>query len=169
MGRKGRLSLALLVLLGGCGGDKAAAVDTSQPILAADPPAPGDTTCPRTGRWALCSVFKSIARAGLNTHSDLAKAVTEEPLSISGTEIPISRGDIRIFLYADSNSRKRDQAKLEHKQFVLPHQEPGFARERTIVPNANLLVLMNVMNSLNRERIANALMAGPPQPPSKRP
>jgi hypothetical protein len=30
-------------------------------------------------------------------------------------------------------------------------------------------VLMDVMNTRNRERIANAMLAGAPQPPSKKP
>jgi hypothetical protein len=170
MGRERCRGLALVVLLAACGGDKATpAVDTSQPILAAAPVAPGDSTCPATGLWARCSVLKSLERAGLNTHADSAQDVTEPPLAISGFEIPIGRGRIRVFLYADSNSRRRDQAKLDPKAFVSPNREPGIARERTLVPSANLLVLMNVLGSLNRERIANALMAGPPQPPSKRP
>lgn len=165
-----RLSLALLVLLGGCGSDDRAGVtDTTLPILAAPVAAPGDTACLPTGLWARCSVFKGIERAGLNAHRDSAKEVTEEPLSVPGIQIPIARGDIRIFLYADSNSRKRDAAKLDRALFVLPHQEPGFKRQRTIVQSANLLVLMNVFMSINRERIANAMMAGPPQPPSNRP
>jgi hypothetical protein len=165
------LSFALLVLLGGCGGaDKdATASDTSQPIVAAAAPAPSDTSCPGTGLWARCSVLKGLERAGLNTHADSATQVVEKPLSVPAIEIPIARGHIRIFLYADSNSRRRDAAKLNRKQFILPVQEPGFARERTIIENANLLVLMDVARSLNRERIANAMMAGPPQPPSKHP
>jgi hypothetical protein len=172
MSRERRLSLGLLVLLGGCGkgGDKAsAASEASQPIIAAVVPAAGDTSCPNTGLWARCSVFKSLERAGLNTHADSAQVIVEKPLVVPAVEIPIARGHIRIFLYADSNSRRRDAAKLDRKQFILAVQEPGFARERTLIENANLLVLMDVARSLNRERIANALMAGPPQPPSKQP
>lgn len=163
------LSLALLVLLAACGGkDGAGAVDTTQPVPAAAPPVPGDTTCPPTGLWARCSVIKSLERAGLNTHADSAKDVTEAPLAVEGFSLKMARGEVRVFLYADSISRKRDQAKLDPTKFVPPHRE-AFKRERTIVESANLLVLMDVLVSRNRERIANALMAGPPQPPSKRP
>jgi hypothetical protein len=170
MHREQRLSLVLLVLLAACGrGDQKPAIDSAQPVIAAPVPAPGDTSCPANGLWARCSVFKSLERAGLNTHADSARPVTEAPLSIPAVEIPIARGDIRIFLYADSASRKRDAARLDRTQFIRPVQEPGFKRERTIIESANLLVLMNVLHSLNRERIANALLAGPPQPPSRRP
>lgn len=168
MGRARCLSLALVALLAACsGGDAPPVADTSQPVFAATPAAPGDTTCPPTGLWARCSVIKSLERAGFNAHADAAQDVTEPPLAISGFEIPIGGGRIRVFLYVDSTSRKRDQAKLDPKTFIAPNREPGIARERTIAPSANLLVLMDVLGSRNRERIANAVMAGPPQPPSK--
>lgn len=164
-----RLSLALLVLLGGCGGDERSASVDTLPVHAAPTPAPGDSTCPPTGLWARCSVFKSLERAGFNTHADSAREVTEPPLSIPAIQIPIARGTIRIFLYADSGSRKRDRARLDSTKFSWPNQAPGFGRERTLIESANLLVLADVLNSLGRERIANALMAGAPQPPSKQP
>ena len=162
------LGLALLAACSG-GKDSAAGIDTTQPITAAPVPAPGDTSCPATGLWARCSAIKSIDRAGLNTHADSAKDVTEPRLSIPGFELPISRGQVRFFIYADSNSRRRDQRKLDSAMFVIPPREPGLRGERVLIPSANLLVLMDVANSRNRERIANALMAGPPQPPSKTP
>lgn len=164
-----RPSFALMVLLAACGGpDGAQAVDTSLPIVAAPSPAPGDTACPATGLWARCSVIRSLERAGFNTHADSAKDVTEPVLSVPGFALPMARGEVRVFLYADSASRIRDRAKLDPAKFVLPQREP-FNRERTIVESANLLVLAEVFVSRNRERIANALMAGPPQPPSKKP
>jgi hypothetical protein len=164
------LGLALLAACGGGGPREAASSgDTTQPILAAVASAPGDTSCPATGSWARCSAIKAIYRAGLNPHADSAKDVTEPPLSIPGFELPISRGKVRFFIYADTASRQRDQAKLDTALFVIPPRDPGLRGERTLVPAANLLVLMDVANSRNRERIANALMAGPPQPPSKKP
>jgi hypothetical protein len=164
------LSLGL-ALLAACGADpkeSRVAADTAQPIAAAPVPAPGDTSCPATGLWARCSAIKAIYRAGLNTHEDSLRLVNEDPLSVGGFELPLSRGVVRFFLYADSNSRRRDQMKLDSTRFAIPPREPVFGRQRALVPSANLLVLMDVSNSRNRERIANALMAGPPQPPSKK-
>jgi hypothetical protein len=171
MRRERCVSLAL-ALLAACGGDPdraASATDTTQPVLAAREPAPGDTSCPANGLWARCSVIKGIERAGLNSHADSAKDVAEQPLSISGFELPLSRGTVRFFIYADSNSRRRDQARLDSTLFVKPPREPGLRGERTLAASANLLALIDVANSRNRERIANAVLAGPPQPPSKKP
>jgi hypothetical protein len=169
--RRGRCISLGLALLAACSSDtKGAAldVDTTKPIAAAPAPAPGDTTCPATGYWARCSIIKSIERAGLNSHADSAKEVTEAPLSIPGFELPLSRGTVRFFVYADSNSRKRDQLKLDTSRFVSPRKDPSM-RKRTLIPIANLIVLMDVMNTRNRERIANSMMAGAPQPPAKKP
>jgi hypothetical protein len=146
-----------------CGGhsDATPVPDTTLPIVAA--PTPTDTVCSRTGLWTLCSVYYRLERSGLTVRKDSARQVKEDALAIGGVELPIARGTIRIFLYADSLSRLRDEAKLDKTKFVTPAQEPGISRQRTLVHNANLLVLMDVLNGANRERIANALMAGMPQ------
>ena len=162
------LGLALLAACSSSEKNAARAADSALPIVGAPAPAPGDTSCPATGLWARCSVIKSIERAGLNSHADSAKDVTEKPLSVPGFELPVSRGTLRVFLYADSGSRRRDQARLDTALFVSPAKDANM-RRRTLIGSANLLALMDVMNSQNRERIANALMAGAPQPPSKKP
>jgi hypothetical protein len=163
------LGLALFAACSSSGRDAAArAVDSALPIVAAPAPLPGDTSCLPTGLWARCSVVKSIERAGLNSHADSAKDVSERPLSVPGFELSVSRGTVRVFLYGDSMSRRRDQARLDTALFVSPAKDPSM-RRRTLVGSGNLLALMDVMNTRNRERIANALMAGAPQPPSKKP
>ena len=170
MRREQCISLGL-ALLAACSSDKKSAppdVDTTRPIAAAAAPAPGDTSCPSTGYWARCSIIKAIERSGLNSHADSAKDVTDAPLSIPGFELPISRGTVRFFVYADSNSRKLDQLKLDTSLFVSPRKDPSM-RKRTLVTAANLLVIMDIMNTRNRERIANSMMAGAPQPPSHKP
>jgi hypothetical protein len=171
MRREQCISLGL-ALLAACFSEKKNAmppgVDTTRPIAAAPVAAPGDTSCPATGYWARCSIIKAIERQALNAHADSAKDVTDAPLSITGFELPLSRGSARFFVYADSNSRKLDQLKLDTSLFVSPQKDPSM-RKRTLIPIANLIVLMDIMNTRNRERIANAMMAGAPQPPSKKP
>lgn len=143
------------------------ATDSALPIVAAASTGSA-TDCPATGLWAQCSVLKRLSQAGLAVHADSMREIHDPPLSIGGQRLPIAGGEIEIFLYADSGSRMRDAAKLDPKAFISPSREPSMMRERTVVTNANLLVLMNVASETNRERIANNLMAGPPQPPNPR-
>lgn len=158
--------VAVAALVAGCGSSSPSADTalTAGPIIAAAAPVPGDTTCPSTGLWARCTLFKRLEMAGLNVRKDSAAEVREPMLSVPGFEMPIARGRIRVFLYADSTSRRRDQAKLDPRAFITPRQSPGLLGERTLAPSANMLVLMEITNEQQRERIANAVMAGPPQP-----
>ena len=160
---------AVAMVLAGCAekADVRAAADTL-PIVAAV--STGSVTdCPATGLWAQCSVLKRLEQAGLAVHADSLTEIHDPPLSIAGKRLPIAKGEIEIFLYADSGSRVRDAAKLDKKMFIDPSRQPSILRERTVVANENLLVLMNIANETNRERIANNLMAGPPQSPRHQP
>ena len=142
--------------------------DSALPILPATLTGSA-TDCLTTGLWAECSVLRRLEQAGLAVHAESLAVVREPSLAISGKRMPIARGEIAIFIYADTGSRGRDEAKLDAKQFIAPDAEPSILKQRTLVANQNLLVLMNVTNETNRERISNALMAGPPQPPKRAP
>jgi hypothetical protein len=167
---KARCSVAAVAMVLAACAEKAVvhAVADTLPIVAA--PATGSATdCPATGLWAQCSVLRRLEQGGLAVHADSLTEVHDPSLSIAGKRMPIANGEIEIFLYADSGSRLRDAAKLDKKAFIDPSRQPSILRERTAVTNENLLVLMKVTNETNRERIANNLMAGPPQPPKNRP
>ena len=53
------------------------------------------------------------------------------------------------------------------KQLVGATQEQTIKRERTLIENANLVGLLTSLNSHQRERVSDALTAGPPQPPAR--
>jgi hypothetical protein len=69
-----------------------------------------------------------------------------------------------VFLYSDSAVRIADEQKLDRTQFVAPGAEQTIKRERTLIENANLVGLLTSINGHQRDRVADALMAGPPQP-----
>ena len=142
------------------------AADSGLPIVAAASTGSA-TDCLATGLWAECSVLKRLEEAALAVHADSLTVVTDSPLSIAGKRLPIANGEIEIFVYADSGSRLRDAAKLDTTAFIPPSRQRTVRRERTVVANANLLVLMDVASEAYRERIANYLMAGPPQAPRR--
>jgi hypothetical protein len=160
-----RRFIAALVLLASCGNEESRhdrTPDASLPIVAASDTGSKDN-CPVTGLWTQCILFKRIERMGLTFHAESLTAAREPRLAIAGRRLPIAHGDIMFFIYADTGSRSRDEASLDTTAFIPPSRETG-VRDRTLIGNQNLLVIMKVFNGTNRERLANAIMAGPPQP-----
>jgi hypothetical protein len=149
----------------GCGdrSKKSSVADSSQPIVAAM--ATGSKTdCLTDGLWKECSLFYRLERSGFAVHAESLRAVTNGPLSIPGKQLPIGRGKIEIYVYADTGSRVRDQRRLDPKQFIPPSMPPSILKQRTMIGNENLIVLMDVAAESYRDRLADAIMAGPPQP-----
>ena len=60
-----------------------------------------------------------------------------------------------------------DGKEIDRKQFVGATQEQSIKRERTLIENANLVGLLTSLNSHQRERVSDALTAGPPQPATR--
>ena len=160
---------AMAAVLFGCsngsrqGGGRA---DSALPVLPSTTPG-SKTDCLTTGLWAECSVLTRLEQAGLVVHADSLSDIRERPLTIAGKRMPIAHGAIALFIYADTGSRSRDQARLDPTLFIAPSAQPSILKQRTLIANQNLLAMLDVANEANRDRIANALMAGPPQPPRR--
>jgi hypothetical protein len=121
--------------------------------------------CPATGAWAECSVVYRLERAGLAPKVD-STAKPEDP-SLGGQPLVIKIGlnaVLEIHLYADSASRIAAAAKLDRSELVGGTQPQTIKRERTLIESANLVALLTSINSHQRERVSDALSAGPPQP-----
>lgn len=126
--------------------------------------APG-SACPATGLWAECSVLYRLDRAGAAPHLDSAAVAAEPALSVKGIRIKIGlSAQLAVFLYPDSAARVADAAHLDRSQFVAGDTPQTMKRERTLIQSANLLALLTSINDAQRERVADALTAGPPQP-----
>ena len=164
-------SLALVFALLACSDapkQQATRADSALPILA-DTSTYVGKDCPVTGHWTRCHVLKRLDQAGLALFTDSAKTIHETPLTIDGTKMPIARGTMWFFVYADSGSRSRDQLKLDTTLFIAPNRAATILKQRTLIANDNLLVFLDLGSEANGERIANALMAGPPQPVGSHP
>ncbi len=74
---------------------------------------------------------------------------------------------LEVFLYPDSAARIADESHLDRQQFVGATQEQTIKRERTLIENGNLVGLLTSLNSHQRERVSDALTAGPPQPATR--
>jgi hypothetical protein len=162
--RVSRSAVAVLLAAVACGDSTktAARADSALPIVAAADTGWKDN-CPVTGLWAQCTLLYRLERGGLTVRADSMTEAREPRLSIAGRRLPIARGEIAFFVYADTGSRSRDQARLDTAAFIPPSRLTGID-SRTLIGNQNLLVIMKVPNETYRERLANAIMAGPPQP-----
>jgi hypothetical protein len=118
--------------------------------------------CPATGAWQLCSVVERLDRAGLAPRQDL-RPVREAPLSAPGVPILLGKSELRIFLYADRVARERDQARLDSTKYVAASKPLSMQAEPTLIASENLLAILRSRNDHQRERVSDALTAGPPQ------
>lgn len=138
----------------------------SAPRAAAAPTlgaAPG-TTCPANGLWARCSVLYRLDRAGVAPRVDSTTKVGEGALRADGFVVKLGMiASLDVYLFADSAARIAAQATLDSTQFVSAGAPQTIRRERTLIVNANLLALLTSINDHQRERVADALTAGPPQ------
>jgi hypothetical protein len=158
-----------------CGGNpaeerrqsQAAVIDTRAVAGSRAAPAIAKPACPATGAWQLCSVVERLDRAGLAPRQKPGR-VLEAPLSSPGVAILLGKSELRIFLYADRPSRERDQAKLDATKYVAASQSLSMQAEPTLIVSENLLAILRSRNDHQRERVSDALTAGPPQKPRTR-
>jgi len=147
-----------------------AACEDAPPARQAAAPAPAvaqptGSNCPANGAWAECSVLYRLERAGVAPAVDTTGKPDEGRLG--GTTMLLKIGlsaHLEVHLYADSASRAAATAKLDRTQFVSGTQEQTIKRERTLIESANLVAFFTSINSHQRERVSDALTAGPPQP-----
>jgi hypothetical protein len=124
----------------------------------------GKEPCPATGLWAECSAFQALDRAGLAPRRDSTTgAVHMDPLTQPGARILLGGSQLDVFIYPSEADRARDEARLDKHQFIEAADEPTLRGEPTLIRNVNLLAILHSRNDHQRERVSDALTAGPPQ------
>jgi hypothetical protein len=136
------------------------AADT-QSVIAA--PSGVKPICPVTGHWMMCSVIERLERAGVTTRLD-SVLVSEPPLVQRGRRVQVGRAEMLVFFYEDSTARVADEARLDRTRYVGPSQGLSMRAEATLIGSDNLLAILKTRNETQRERVALAITAGPPQP-----
>jgi hypothetical protein len=158
-----RRALLALVAVVACG--KSNAPPPAKASAAAAPPvAQSSAECPANGAWAECSVMYRLERAGLAPKID--SGAKPEDAKLGGAPLMIKIGInalLEVHLYPDSTARAAATASLDRTQFVDGTQPQTIKRERTLIESANLVGLLTSLNSHQRERVSDALTAGPPQ------
>ena len=120
--------------------------------------------CPATGAWQICSVLERLDRAGLAPRRQSGE-VREARLSTPGVAILLGRSELRVFVYADRAARERDQARLDVSKYITAGEPVSMQAEPTLIVSENLLAILRSRSDHQRERVSDALTAGPPQRP----
>ena len=161
---------ALVALSGACrGGDHAPAGDSSHvqtapqaPSAAAVASGAARPACERTGHWIPCQVRQRLERSGLAPRDTNAK--DQPALGPTPAVFRVGKGSLAVYLFADSVARARAATKLDTVTFVGSERPLTMLSKATVIQNDNLLALLYSKNEQQRERVSDALMAGPPQP-----
>ena len=167
-GARGAAVLALVAALGACARDRAPGADTTT-LAASAARSPiaiggaGTPACASTGHWSACAVRKRLESAGVAPQT--AASLPDLPaLGATPMLYTVGRSGLAIYLFVDSAARARAVRALDTLKYVGPAKELTMRGETTAIQSDNLLALLFSRSEQQRERVSDALTAGPPQP-----
>jgi hypothetical protein len=119
--------------------------------------------CPATGLWAECSILYRLERSGFVPKVDSSATPREKSLTGKPLIIKLGVAVLEVYVYPDSIARIADGMKLDRTKLVDGEAQQTMEHERTLIESANVIGLLTSLNSHQRERVSDALMAGAPQ------
>jgi hypothetical protein len=154
------------LLLSGCGRSDSPKVDSALSPASQSAALPGQPkpACPKTGHWSDCQVKLRLEQSGLAPQIATEKLDDLPSLPGTPTSFHVGNSGLAIYLYADSAARHRAAATLDTMKFIPPSKPVGMRGEATVIANDNMLALLFSRNEHQRERVADAITAGAPQP-----
>jgi hypothetical protein len=139
-------------------------VAAGRPMVAATA-APRSGGCPRTGKWAPCSVENRLVQSGF-----VVRRVNGEPprragFSVAPVVYTLGRSRLEVFIYPSESALAADVAKMDTVS-AAPRgaKNPWPFFSPTFVRSANLAAVFLTDNPTQAERLTLALTAGAPQP-----
>jgi hypothetical protein len=138
-------------------------------VVSASPPETGATGapkaagCPRTGKWALCSVEKRLEQSGFVVRRVNGEAPRRAGFSVAPAVYTLGRSRLEVFVYPSESALATDVAKLD-TALAAPRGAPNqWGGTPTFVRSANLAAVFLTDNATQAERLTLALTAGAPQ------
>ena len=156
-----RVLLVLVPLACGNGDDGAAQATPEVPAAAGETAATADG-CPETGLWQRCNVEKRIERAGL-VATAMPDTAHKDFMAVPGLRYDLGRGELQVYLYADSAARSRDTGRLDPERAAPPGQGGGWSTRARLITSNNMAAVLLTTNETLAERVALALGAGLPR------
>jgi len=122
------------------------------------------SSCPRTGRWALCSVERRLQQSGFVLRRAAGQAERRPGFSVVPAIYTLGGSRLEVFVYADEAALARDVTKIDTIT-ASPVGAPNTWRMApTWVRSGNLVAVFLTDNGTQAERLMLALTAGAPQP-----
>ena len=108
-------------------------------------------------------MVERLDRAGLGPRLD-SSAVTEAPLAARGVLLHLGASELELYFYADAKTRDQEESRLDRTKYVDYASPLTMRQEPTLIHSVNLIAILHSRNDHQRERVADAITAGPPQP-----
>jgi hypothetical protein len=158
---------ALVAGVAACSRDRTP--DEGAMVVSTTPRAPvvigigGKPACPGTGHWTECAVLKRLEAAGVAPQ--VAKELPDLPdVGAKPMLFKVGKSGLAVYLFTDSSARTRATRALDTLRYVSAAKELTMRGEATAIQTDNLLALLYSRSEQQRERVSDALSAGPPQP-----
>ncbi len=178
MKRPPRLHLTALAILAACSGSSSqpaesaastpanSAVASASPSGSAPQKAQKGSPCPRTGRWALCSVETRLVQSGFVVRRVDGETLHRAGFRITPAVYTLGRTRLEVFIYPNESALSADVANID-TVFAAPRgtrNSWGVGIVPTFVRSGNLAAVFLTDNPTQAERLTLALTAGAPQP-----
>jgi hypothetical protein len=138
---------------------------TPVPPAVAGKTAPIRGGCPRTGKWALCSVETRLVQSGFVVRRANGEAPQRGGFSVAPVVYTLGRSRLEVFIYPNESALAADVAKMDTIT-AAPRgaKNPWPFFSPTFVHSGNLAAVFLTDNATQAERLTLALTAGAPQP-----
>jgi hypothetical protein len=120
--------------------------------------------CPRTGRWALCSLEKRLVQAGFVVTRVAGDAPRRSGFSVAPTAYTLGHSRLEVFVYSDEAALARDLAGMDTLTASPRGARSAWGAPPTLVRSANLAAVFLTDSPVQAERLTLAITAGAPQP-----
>jgi len=134
------------------------------PVAGASGSSAGPPSCPRTGKWALCSIEKRLEQSGFVVHPVEGAAPRRAGFSVTPAAYTLGKSRLEVFLYPDKTAAARDVEKLDTLRVAPRGTTVNWPVAPTFVRSANVVAVFFTESQQQGERLGLALTAGPPQP-----
>jgi hypothetical protein len=119
--------------------------------------------CPRTGRWASCSLEKRLEQAGFVARQAEGEAPRRAGLSVQPQAYTLGRAYLEVFIYPDEAAMKRDLAGLDTNVVAPRGGKNDWRMPPRFIRSGNLIAVLLTSNEQQAERLTLAVTAGHPE------